>query len=197
MLCIPAVPVYSQSIDNVIAQQTRIPPLGNNFEKALFKGNLDISKHHLTGLMFFKQTSDTSYRIIFINEMGMKYFDLEFIHEQFIIRYCFPSLSRKALLKILESDFRLLLPEKLSGQRTLIQKTENSGNIEYKVTSKSGKYFYTIEKGSRRILSIVSSGKFLRKTRIFFDQSENNIPPRIKILNPTIKLTMKLTLLDK
>lgn len=192
-----AVPVHSQSVDNGLAHQNWIPPLGNNFEKALFKGSMDISKHHLTGLLFFKQTYDTSLRIIFINEVGMKFFDLEFTHEQFIIHYCFPSLSRKGLLKILESDFRLLLPEKLSGQRKIILKTKNTETSEYKVKSKSGKYFFTIENGTRRILKIVSSGKFVRKTRIFFDQSANNIPPKIKILNPTIKLTLKLTLLDK
>jgi hypothetical protein len=177
-------------------QQNWIPALGENFNKALYKASLDISKHHLTGLIFFKQTSDTTFRIIFTNEMGMKFFDLEFIKEQFVVHYCFPSLSRKSLMKIFESDFRLLLSDKFSGERMILLNNENPEFHEYKVKTAIGKYFYTIDKSSRKIKRILSSGKLLGKTRIFFDNTENPVPHKIHIENPAVNLTMKLTLLD-
>lgn len=195
--CIYAVPLQSQPSGTIPAQQTWIPPLGNHFEKALFKGSLDISKHHLTGLLFFKQTSDTSFRIIFTNEMGMKYFDFEFVRDRFVVQYCFPSLSKKALLKIFEADFRLLLPDSTSVQNKVICKNESPANSEYKVKTRSGKYFFTIGGASRRILQIFSSGQLIRKTRVFFVHGQKDVPDKIRILNPTIKLTLSLTLMDK
>ena len=201
LLCIVwifmAIQARCQSGENEITlQQNWVPALGNNFDKALFKTSLDISKHHLTGLIFFKQTSDTSFRIIFTNEIGMKFFDLEFVREKLIIQYCFPSLSRKSLMKILESDFRLLLPEKFSGQKKIILENENSGTKEYKVKTASGKYYYTIDIPSHKIKHILSTGKLLGKTRIFFNDTEHPVPHKIHIENPTIKLIMKMTLLD-
>ncbi len=179
-----------------IMQQNWIPVLGYNFDKALFKTSLDISKNHLTGLMFFKQTSDSSFRIIFTNEMGMKFFDLEFVKEKFIIQYCFPSLSRKSLMKIFEADFRLLLSEKISGERIVILNNENPEYKEYKVKTGYGKYLFAIDGPTRKITRILSSGKLLGKTRVFFDYNEKPVPLRIHIENPAIKLSMKLSLLD-
>jgi hypothetical protein len=185
-----------QTYEKFESAQLWVPALGNNFDKALFKTSLDISKHHLTGLLFFKQTSDTTFRIIFTNEMGMKFFDLEFIKEQFVVHYCFPSLSRKSLMKIFESDFRLLLSDKISRERIINLTSENPEYLEYKVKTAHGKYFYTIDYLSRKINRILSSGKLLGKIRIFFDDTINPVPHKIHIENPAIKLTMKLTLLD-
>ena len=161
---IPAVQLRSQPVDKQDGlQQTWIPPLGKNFDKALFKVSLDISKIHLTGLLFIKQTSDTSTRIIFTNEMGMKYFDLEFFPEQLMIHYCFPSMARKSLLKIIEFDFRLLFPEVQTNEIKILSRHENPTTLEYKVRSKSGRFIYTISRESHNTLSILTSGKLFEK----------------------------------
>jgi hypothetical protein len=188
--------INSQPVDTVTSKPTWVPPLGSRFDKALFKASLDISKHHLTGLLFMKQTSDTSVRMVFSNEIGMNYFDFEFVREQFVIHYCFPSLSRKSLLKILESDFRLLLPDNSVKILKVLHPAENPSDTEYKVKSTAGRYFYTLENNSKRISLITSSGKFLKKTRIIFSSTGIGVPGKIRILNPTIKLTLSLTLFN-
>ena len=76
------------------------PVFGDDFQKGLYRATLDISKNHLTGFIFIKKISDTSYRILFSNEFGMQIFDFEFLENEFIVHQCFPSLDRKSLLKI-------------------------------------------------------------------------------------------------
>lgn len=173
-----------------------IPPLGIGFEKALFKGSLDIREHHLTGLLFIKKTSDSSFRIIFNNEIGMKYFDLELFREDYKVHYCFPSLSRKSLLKILETDFRILLTGNLLDvkKNSLMESTTDTS--VYKIISTSGKYLVTFDNLTSRIMEISSVHKMMRKTRVRFTLSDGIIPKKINIQNPMIKLSFKLTRLD-
>ena len=77
----------------------------STFEKALYKGSLDISKHHLTGLFYMKRVSKNSVRILFSNELGINFFDLELTKDELIVHSCFPSLNRTSLLKLLKNDF--------------------------------------------------------------------------------------------
>jgi hypothetical protein len=178
-------------------QQTWIPPLGTHFEKSLFRCVLDISKNHVTGLILIKKTSDSSFRIMYSNEMGMNYFDFEFIRERFIVHYTFPSFSKTSFLKILEDDFRLLLPEDFSGKRTILGESDTGRIGNFKVRAVTGKYIYTVERDLSTIQSISSRGKLLRKTRIEFLRYGKGIPYRISVSNPTIGLKMKLTMLER
>jgi len=74
--------------------------------------------NHITGINFFQTDLRYFHSGSFSPmKMGMNYFDLELFGEQFIIHNCFPSSQKKSLLKDLESDFRLLLPEKLSSRK--------------------------------------------------------------------------------
>lgn len=173
-----------------------VPPLGIDFKKALFKGSLDIREHHLTGLLFIKKTSDSSYRIVFNNEIGMKFFDLELFREDYKVHYCFPSLSRKSLLKILETDFRILLTGNLSDvqKNSLVERTTDTSI--FKIISTSGKYLVTVDNLTSRIIEISSIRQMMRKTRVSFTLSEDIIPKKINIQNPLIKLSFKLTRLD-
>jgi hypothetical protein len=47
------------------------PVFGDDFKKGLYRTTFDIKKHHLTGYIFIKKLSDTSYRILFSNDFGM------------------------------------------------------------------------------------------------------------------------------
>ena len=167
----------------------------SSFDKGLYKTTLDISKHHLSGFIFLKRTSDTSYRIIFSNQMGMKFFDFEFQGKKFIIHYCFPSLERKSLLKLLENDFRMLLfPFDGIKKIFLVNAADNVG-IDFKVKTGTGKWLYRIEEESKRIIKIDSRGKFLGKIRIGIGYSGSSIS-MIMVSNPTIKLKLSMNLIS-
>ena len=172
------------------------PIFGNDFQKGLFRTTLDISKNHLTGFIFIKKTSDTSYRVLFSNDFGMQIFDFEFSENEFIVHYCFPSLDRKSLLKILETDFRILLFPDQGIKKITQDKTENKEEVSFKIKAKTGKWTYRISSASRKILSIRSIGKFISKTRIDLIHSVDLVTG-ISISNPLIKLSINLSQISR
>jgi hypothetical protein len=165
----------------------------SSFEKGLYKATLDISKHHLSGFIFLKRTSDTSYRIIFSNQVGMKFFDLEVTEKELIVHYCFPSLERKSLLKLLETDFRIFLFP-FGGIKKISLISVSADSTDFKVKTVLGKWIYRIANESSRIISMDSKGKIIGKTRIRVKYSDQ-YPSMIMINNPTIRLSLKMDLI--
>ena len=70
---------------------------------------LDVRDQNLTGFLLLKRTSDTAYRIVFANEIGMTLFDLGFTNGKFGVNYVFDAMNKKVLLKLFEKDFRYLI----------------------------------------------------------------------------------------
>jgi len=191
-------PVIARGTVRNESRTDTIPKVENNFgtsfEKGLYKAVLDISKHHLSGFMYLKRTSDSSYRIIFSSEVGMKYFDFEFRGKEFIIQYCFPSLEKKSLLKLLENDFRVLLfPFQELKRITLVAGTSDS--TDFKIKAGHGKWIYRILNDTRRIIRMDSKGKLFGKTKVNVEYSDHS-PSSIIIINPTIRLSLKMKLIN-
>jgi hypothetical protein len=172
------------------------PAFGEDFQKGLYRATLDISKHHLTGVLFIKKISDTSYRILFSNEFGMQIFDFEFLRNDFIVHYCFPSLDRKSLLKLLDNDFRILLFSNQDIMKMTKDKPEASKELSFKIRNKTGKWIYRISVASKKIMSIESVGKIFSKTRIELGHSDELVTG-ISIFNPFIKLRISLNQISR
>ena len=170
-------------------------PTGYLFEKGLYKATLDISKHHISGFIFLKRTSDSSYRILFSNQMGMSFFDFEFSARAFIVHSCFPSLDRKSLLGILKTDFEILLFPFRDMKKAILVGSSDSIS-QFKVKVPSGKWFYEVRNDSQRIIQIRSKGKLVKKTRIIIGYQGAAISD-ISISNPTIGLELKMKLISQ
>lgn len=168
----------------------------SSFEKALYKGSLDISKHHMSGLFFLKRVSVNSVRIIFSNELGMNFFDLEIKGDKFIVHSCFPSLNRKSLLKLLENDFCLLL---VSDPCIIRMKGERSKDPElliFGVKTARGSFHYTYDKDSGKIRRIQTSRSIMGKTDLRVHGDLRLQPVKIDIANPAIRLHIRMTFLS-
>jgi len=168
----------------------------SSFEKALYKGSLDIAKHHLSGLFFMKRISGNSIRIVFSNELGMNFFDLELKGDEFIVHSCFPSLDRASLLKILENDFRLLLIPDTTVTRMKRGKSKDPELLIFGVNSSRGSFHYTYDKDSGKIRRIQTSRSIMGRTdlRVYGDNLLQ--PKKIHIFNPTIRLHISMTFLS-
>src|SRR6478672_62505 len=65
-----------------------------SFHTVLYKTSVDVTSHHLSGLLLMKNTGDTT-RIVFTSEMGLTYFDFSYIGNNFKVNYCIRKLNRK------------------------------------------------------------------------------------------------------
>jgi len=168
-----------------------------SFEKGLYKGSLDISKHHISGLFFLKRFSANDIRIVFSNEMGMNFFDVELKQNEFIVHSCFPSLNREALLKLLENDFRLLLFTDTTIFKIKQGRSKDPELNVFGVRSAMGSFHYTLDKDSGKVRRIQTSRSILGRTdlRVYGDNPRQ--PSKVHIMNATIRLHLHMVSLNK
>jgi hypothetical protein len=178
----------------------------------LFKATLDIKKHHLTGLLVIKrmetphQTGDAPppippqmgrgdscgvYRIVFMNEVGMTFFDLEMKTGGFKVISCFESLNRKALIKIFETDFRMLAWNgPLKNEKVYLQ----NGTSNIIVSGRGGKYktWQTYSPSGDTLLSMSARSTLADPVIMTFEKYNDGFPAKITIENPVIGMKLLL-----
>lgn len=192
------VSVHPEKTGTVLSQDTALkwrPVFDTGFRKGLYRVGMDIGKNHLSGFIFIKKVTDTSYRIIFNNEIGMNIFDFEFLPGEFIVHSCFPSMDRKSLLKMLENDFRVLFFTGQGIKKTVPLKPGTKNERRYRISSETGRWLYHVSDPSNTILFIGSVRKFISKTLIHIDNSEGAATGLI-ISNPMIRLSITLKLIS-
>ena len=121
------------------------------FEKAVYKSSMNIFGNDLSGLTIIKK-SGRDYRIVFISELGLKYFDLEFFsaNDSVHVHHMISLLDHKPVIDILENNFSLLFlifPEK-TKERFYKDSMLNSMQKEYKSGRKKSLYNYDKNFGS-------------------------------------------------
>ena len=197
-----------------------------NFEKALFKATMDIREHHLTGLVLIKKIrdpglappssaslrfgirdihSDTvissvgsggTYRVVFSNEFGMTYFDLEIGSDSIQVHYCFEPINKKALWNLLKTDFRLLLAnEEASNQvKSYLQDETNYLVCQHKQGNLDRWDLFT--PAGDTLVEVRGKSNLADLSFITFTGYQHGFPSRITIFNPFIKLKLFLSLIS-
>ena len=172
----------------------------NPFQKSkkeafLFKANIQVYGKDLGGLFLIKSIPDSSYKIAFTSEFGMKYMDLAFKGNRYTVNYCVDKLNNKAVLNTIVKDVRLLLSavdsksnalkfDSLQNQLIFQQKSKDMIGLSY--ASKSG----TIE--SMEGLT-TNMSKFVT---IKLKDYRKDLPSEIDIIHEKINLIIHLTLLE-
>jgi hypothetical protein len=184
------------------------PPAANQ----LFKATLDIKKHHLTGLLMIKRMDTLTpppappqtgrgerfpvFRIVFMNEVGMTFFDLEMKPESFKVVSCFESLNKKALMKIFETDFRMLLWDgPLKNGKGFIQ--EGTNNMVFSGMAGSYHAWQTYSPGGDTLYATSAKSTIADPAILTFEQYKDGFPIKITIENPFIGMKLSLRKLSQ
>ena len=186
-------PAESQPLVNC---SNKTPVLSINLEKALFRASMEVKKNELTGLVFIKKMPDSTYRIVFSNEFGMTFFDLEIQTDSFRVIYCFEPMNKKMLLNLLEIDFRLLIGNHSPPKGTWYLQ-ESTNHQVYHVKDKKVNTWNTFSTNCDTLLSQTASSNIFNKTIINYLAYRDGFPSKMHIQNPFINLSLKLTLLSK
>ena len=81
-----------------------------SFSVALYKAGIDVVGNHLSGLLLIKKMPDSSMRLVFSNEIGVKFFDFEFSADgRFKVFSIIKQMDKKAVIKTLRKDFELVM----------------------------------------------------------------------------------------
>lgn len=165
-------------------------PFMGMFEKALFRTNMDIREFHLTGYTMIKKSGDTSYRIVFANDIGMTIFDVEFLRGKFISHYIFAPMQKAALLKIIEADLRTMMFYAFTTNDA-IQYIDKNTLTPILYLSPAATYFF-LDKNISHVTDIVGGTNPWDHVRIVFEYPQNTFVQKIRIENQGIGLIITL-----
>ena len=179
----------------------------------LFKASMDIKKHHLTGLFLVKRApvryhkgttqpgpdpgiENNAYRVVFVNELGITYFDLEVKPDSFRVVSCFEALNKKALFSILETDFRILT---FPGQVTFREEFRQTGTNNRVISEKAGRYhiWQTFSTSGDTIYSTGGRSNMFDLVNISYHGYHDGFPSKINLENPVIGMRISLKLLKR
>ena len=164
------------------------------FSNTLYSAYIDVTKHHFSGLLFFKLMPDSSTRIVFTNEIGVKFFDFAFTKDrEFIKYYALKKLNKKAVINALKNDLRLVLlhPDfskaKALGDSiyTYISFPDKNGH-DYYITNHCNK-LVRIEKSSKRKPVVVTQ----------MMEYKNGVPDSISIQHKNFNFAIALKRVER
>lgn len=154
----------------------------------VYKANITVYGHDLTGIFIAKKINDTIHRVVFTTEFGNKLLDFEISEKDFKVNSIVSELDRKILVNTLREDFRLLLKKEYQIQE---QFENESDNIYKSADGKRDNYLF-ISKKDRKLEKVINSSKTKEKVTLLF-KSENDIfAEKIEIIHQNIKLKIEL-----
>lgn len=165
------------------------------FSNTLYSAYVDVTKHHFSGILFFKLMPDSSMRVVFTNEMGVKFFDFAFTKEGgFVKYYVMKKMDKMVVVNALRKDIELVLmhPDYLNaklltnGSERYIAFPDKKGH-DYYVTDNDCTHLLRIEKASPR--------KPIEYIKLF-DYKEG-IPDSIDIRHKNFKFSIALKKIER
>jgi hypothetical protein len=156
----------------------------------IFRTTIDLYNNHFSGITVFKCENDSVYRVVFLNEAGMKFFDFRIAPDTFEIVQIFTAMNRKALIQLLINDFRTVLMNSENFENADFYCPKYKNTIVLKPINKRTLYFF--DDKTYKIFKIENFSK-LRRTCIFnFSYNENLSIQKINIRHLSIRFTMIL-----
>ena len=165
------------------------------FSATLYSTQVNILKHHLSGLLFFKQMPDSSTRIVFANEMGFKFFDFEFDRQgNFTRHYLLAKMDKKAVVKTLRQDFALVLLRPDLQQAHIA----TDGRYRYTVVPiEKGNNYYITDTACTELVRIEKSSRRKPAVTVWMKHYRNGVPDTINIRHEHFKFNISLQKVEK
>ncbi|MFN8276264.1 MAG: hypothetical protein U0T84_02170 [Chitinophagales bacterium] len=83
---------------------------------AAYHAQIDLGKRHFSGILYAKETDDTTSHLIFLSETGLKFFDFAWQHHQFRIDYIIPSMNKKMVVSLFRRSLYPLIAKQPVGR---------------------------------------------------------------------------------
>ncbi|MCF6184647.1 MAG: hypothetical protein L3J56_08505 [Bacteroidales bacterium] len=155
----------------------------------IYRAGIKLYDNDFSGLIIIKPESE-GHRVVFLNEIGMKFFDFEILKNSYKVHHIFEPMNKKMLIKLLINDFRLILMSDFSEKKYFL-KEKKSDNIA--VQLKKVKEIYIFDKQTLLPENAFKYSVFGKNTFLKFEKYKNEIPQKINIKHKRIKFEMFLT----
>lgn len=176
-----------QQADGDPACVSRFKP---RFTQTLYSTQVDVLKHHLSGLLFFKQMPDSSLRVVFTNEVGFKFFDFAFEKDGgFTKHYMMAKMDKGIIVNALRKDFELVLLNPDYRQAQLL----SDSNYRYvKIPTEKGANYYITDLHCIRLERIEKSSDRKAVVKVWMSHYQDGVPDSIRIQHQNFKFNISL-----
>ena len=185
---------------NMYTTSTDIECLAKQLPKRLstswYRTTVDVKGHHITGLLLIKEMPDSSYRVVFTGDAGIRFFDFSFSNSNlFSVEYAMKQLDKKVVIQALRTDFELLLgiPYRNKNVEALKLKTENY----FAFTNKKETAYIVYDSVECKTLRLESSSRSVKKTTLQTFGSNSGSPDSVVIAHHTFDMTIRLSKIEK
>ena len=160
-----------------------------------YDASLDVAGKHISGLLLMKNMADSSARIVFTNEAGVKFFDFEFGNTgTFKSQYIMERLDKKAVVNTLRKDFELILGMPFRGQPENMLTNGQAVYIAYPWKELTA---YAITDTNCGSLQRMETGS-RKKRMVSLKMSDNNgQPDSVYLQHHTFNMIIKLVKLNR
>lgn len=185
-------------IEKRVVDIEELPPLFSNpGDKGLYKGSFQYKDQFFGGLFFIKCTAPQHHRLVLMSEIGLKLMDFEVKPNEFVLHHCPTPFQRKAMLKLLEQDFRLLLLNPLTEQSAKIFKDTDNAQRIYRLRVGDSKGYFGFENARDYLRYIETATALPYKMKAELSSYHNGIPQKIVIQHPRIGLRIDLEWVER
>ena len=165
-----------------------VPYFSDSKTDYVYKTNITVYGHDLSGIFIAKKINDTTHRVVFTTEFGNKLLDFEISEKTFKVNSIVSELDRKILVNTLRDDFRLLLKKEYQIQ----EQFENESDDIYKSAYGKRDNYLFISKKDHRLEKVVHSSQTKEKFTLTFTSENNIFAKKVVILHQNIKLKIEL-----
>jgi len=163
---------------------------------ALYKAEVDVIGHHLSGLLMVKVLPDSSTRVVFSSETGFKFLDFGFSpNGQFTAYYVVKQMDKKPIIKTLKKDFELVFINKQDTANGYVRKADSS--IYFILPKPKGTYCYITDLARTKITmaEICSPRKAI--VQAIMENYTNGVPDTIGITHRNFNFTIALKKIER
>ncbi|RYY10647.1 MAG: hypothetical protein EOO04_36555 [Chitinophagaceae bacterium] len=172
------------------------------FTSTLYNTQVNVVGRHLSGLLLFKQMPDSSMRVVFSSEMGVKFFDFEFGKDGgFTVHQVMKQLDKPSVINTLRSDFELLMMRNLPIDSAVVRKDSVLTWVGFPAAFKNGRpketHYYITDKQCGQLVRIENAMKRKPKVLILMDNYHNGVPDTIGITHKNFNFDIGLKYIQR
>lgn len=147
---------------NVTAPQ----PLFERNHSFIYKSKAELFGESVSGLLAIKEMPDESYRTILTSYLGMKFFDFEFDGAEFTVHKIMDKMDRGPLIKLMRSDFQLLLMQDIDPFHLQPFSDPWTGHTVFRYQQGKTTQFYYVDPETQKLQRIEQYRKQKKKVVI-------------------------------
>lgn len=154
----------------------------------IYKANMAVFGRQSGGIVVIKKINATFHRVVFTTDFGNKLLDFEVAEDDFKVHFVVDGFNNKRILKVLETDFRLLL----QPVYTINQTFDTPDKLIYASKQNKNSVYLFENKEDRFLSELVFTEHSKEKITFEFQNKKDTFAEEINITHHNIPLEIKL-----